>query len=363
MLKFVDLSYCNLSVMIASSKSFLLIVSASWCKNEELLVLEQLEKLSLVQQPIIYRITSTGSDDIEEYAIYSLNLSELPCVVLYSEGSIQQIISYLERFSICNTLQSVLRNKPINCFDSNYEKVVNALLSSAIDEPIHLFVSGDRSSVGKSTICLAILASLLKLGFSGDQLAYIKPSTQCEAEQPVTRFCTKNGIDNNGIGPIVFFQGFTRAYLAGETSTAPEMLASVRAAVATIAAGKKIVVIDGVGYPAVGSICNVSNADVAASLKAPVVLIGKSGVGDAVDSYNLNSCFFQSKGVSVLGGIFNKLPLEGFYSVEACKTAVSFYFTKFKPHEMPYGFMPVLNFAENTSIGIMIPTFHTFYYF
>jgi hypothetical protein len=47
---------------------------------------------------------------------------------------------------------------------------------------------------------------------------------------------------------------------------------------------------------------------VAQALNSPVLLIGKPGVGDAVDSYNLNRIFFESFGVRVLGGIFNKLP-------------------------------------------------------
>lgn len=80
---------------------------------------------------------------------------------------------------------------------------------------------------------------------------------------------------------------------------------------------------DGVGYPAVGSICGVSNADVAATLNAPVLLVGKSGVGDAVDSYNLNSCFFEAKGVKVLGGVFNRLSTEGFYQLEKCREVIA----------------------------------------
>ena len=41
--------------------------------------------------------------------------------------------------------------------------------------------------------------------------------------------------------------------------------------------GKKYVIIDGVGYPSVGSIVGVSNANVAAALKCDVILIGKQG--------------------------------------------------------------------------------------
>lgn len=77
--------------------------------------------------------------------------------------------------------------------------------------------------------------------------------------------------------------------------------------------------VDGVGYPAVGSICGVSNGDVAAALDAPVLLVGKSGVGDAVDSYNLNACFFEARGVRVLGGVFNRISTTGYYSLERCR--------------------------------------------
>lgn len=90
----------------------------------------------------------------------------------------------------------------------------------------------------------------------------------------------------------------------------------------------QLVLIDGVGYPAVGSICGVSNADLAGALRSglddddnpvPVLLVGRPGVGDAVDSFNLNASFFRARGLRVLGAVFNRLPVEGFYSLEHCK--------------------------------------------
>lgn len=192
---------------------------------------------------------------------------------------------------------------------------------------LRVFISGDRSSVGKTTTCQYLLAAFLNLGIRGHDLAYIKPVTQCEAEQSVVRFCDEQGIACCGIGPVVFYKGFTRAYLEGTTDTSIELLRQVQQSVENISDGKKIVLIDGVGYPSVGSICGVSNGDTAAALDAPVLLVSKSGVGDAVDSFNLNSwygnyfisknsSYFQSKGVTVLGAIFNKIPLEGYYNVE-----------------------------------------------
>ena len=90
-------------------------------------------------------------------------------------------------------------------------------------------------------------------------------------------------------------------------------------AVDEIAKGKRFVVIDGVGYPGVGSICGCSNATIAYRCKAPVVLVGKRGVGDAVDSFNLNAAFFRQHHVPVIGVLYNRLENEGYYSLEKCK--------------------------------------------
>ena len=65
-------------------------------------------------------------------------------------------------------------------------------------------------------------------------------------------------------------------------------------AVSELAKGRRVVIVDGVGYPAVGSICGVSNAQIAARLSAPVLLVGPKGVGNAVDSHNLNASYFES---------------------------------------------------------------------
>lgn len=208
------------------------------------------------------------------------------------------------------------------------------------NEPIRIFVSGDRSQVGKSTVCLGLVGALLCHGFAPQDVAYIKPVTQCEAPQLVAKFCQQQRIACCDIGPIVFYSGFTREFLKGNTEPSETLLAMAKAKVDEIGRGKKVVVVDGVGYPAVGSICGVSNAAVASAVQAPVVLVGKRGVGDAVDSFNLNACFFESQGVKVLGALFNRLPSDGYYSLANCKESVTAYFTQFQPQKQVYGFIP-----------------------
>lgn len=211
---------------------------------------------------------------------------------------------------------------------------------------LRIFVAGDRSSVGKSSICLGILGTLLyHLGYTPQELAYIKPATQSEAmDQPIQVFCTAMGIRCVPIGPLVYYRGFTRAYLAGETMSTEQLLQQCANAVDRVARGdaKRVVIVDGVGFPAVGSICGTDNATMATVCGYPisstattnayhrrpmgVVFVGGSGVGGAVDGYNLNATYFARANVPVLGAIFNKLSLTGYYALEECQKQVTLYF-------------------------------------
>ena len=86
-----------------------------------------------------------------------------------------------------------------------------------------------------------------------------------------------------------------------------------------------------------------------------IVMIGKSGVGDAVDSHNLNSSFFESKGVTVLGAIFNKLSsdLSEYYNIDSCALSVRSYFRQYKNYQRIYGFIPLVDLYVGTTV---VPT-------
>ena len=125
-----------------------------------------------------------------------------------------------------------------------------------------------------------------------------------------------------------------------ETESSEQLLSNIVRAVDKICVGKQFVIVDGVGYPAVGSIVGVSNATVAAALKCDVILVGKHGVGDAVDSFNLNACYFEAHNVLVRGVIFNRLASTGYYSLERCRESVKEYFKEARPTLSLYGWLP-----------------------
>ena len=174
----------------------------------------------------------------------------------------------------------------------------------------YLYVMGSGSGAGKSTICLGILAQLLASGFPARQLAYIKPVTQCTAPQPVALFCKNAGILYRDIGSLVFRNGFSREFIDGQTPSSKELMAEVLATIVHCGAGKSLVLIDGVGDPAVGSVVGVSNVDVAAASSCRVLFVGKPGIGAAIDNTVLCLAFIRGKDLRDVGLIYNKVPVE-----------------------------------------------------
>ena len=69
-------------------------------------------------------------------------------------------------------------------------------------QALRIFIAGDRSSVGKSSICLGLLGQLL-LQYPPERLAYIKPATQSESTQLIQHYCEHTGIPCVAVGPLV----------------------------------------------------------------------------------------------------------------------------------------------------------------
>lgn len=173
----------------------------------------------------------------------------------------------------------------------------------------YLYIMGANSGVGKSTVCLGILAQLLAYGYLPEQLAYIKPITQCVKKQAVAEFCANNRISFIDIGSLVFKKGFTRDFIDGLTPSSNELLTTLLQTILTIGAGKAVVLIDGIGSPSVGSVVGVSNMDIANLLPCRIIFVGKSGIGAAIDDTVLGVSFIQSKHKQNIGLIYNNIPL------------------------------------------------------
>src|SRR5699024_7027401 len=72
-------------------------------------------------------------------------------------------------------------------------------------------------------------------------------------------------------------------------------------------AAHDLVIYEGTGHPGVGSIVNLSNADVAKMLDLGVVMIVEGGIGRTIDRLNMSISLFREKNVPVIGVIVNKV--------------------------------------------------------
>ena len=218
---------------------------------------------------------------------------------------------------------------------------------------VRIFIAGTQSGAGKSTACLGLLGALLHVGYKPEELAYMKPATQGVQQTLTAKFCASKGIACRHVGPLVFYRGFTKLFLqhSGTTiknkkgedeyiPTTAEIQRSIKEEVDEVAAGKKVVILDGVGYPGVGSLVGCSNADVAKVTNACALLIGKPGLGDCIDSFCECSTFFESAQVKVLGMIVNRVT-DGKEKTSMVPT----YFEKYQPDKKLYGIL-----TENESM-------------
>ena len=197
---------------------------------------------------------------------------------------------------------------------------------------------GSASGVGKTTLCEGLLSQCLLKGYQAEQLAYIKPMTQCTDKQAVTDFCESKNIAHQSIGGLVFKPGFSKDYIDGLTRNSTQLLQDILEEILHIAENKAIVVIDGIGNPSTGSVIGVSNVDIALSLAAPVLFVGKAGIGVAIDDTVLAVNFMQQRGIQNIALVYNKIEFTELANVKH-------YVTKRLSEMLPQ--VPVLEFIAN----------------
>jgi hypothetical protein len=75
-------------------------------------------------------------------------------------------------------------------------------------------------------------------------------------------------------------------------------------------------VIEGTGHAGVGSVIDLSNADVAKLLHSSVVLVTCGGIGRPIDEVMLNKAVFDARGVDLLGVIVNKVTDDKYEKID-----------------------------------------------
>jgi len=183
-----------------------------------------------------------------------------------------------------------------------------------MEAPRKIFVASTRQNDGKTVVSIGLVRALRRR-FS--KVGFIKPVGQkyvmVEGEKVdkdallMKKVC---GLDDDvrDMSPIAVDETFTRKYL--ESPDQKRLLGIIRASYERIADGKDVVVVEGTGHAGVGSVFDLSNAQVARFLRTPVALITIGGIGRPIDEIALNAALFEQCEVPITGVIVNKLLAE-----------------------------------------------------
>lgn len=111
------------------------------------------------------------------------------------------------------------------------------------------------------------------------------------------------------MSPVVIESHTTRDVLDGKIKSST-MLQQIKDAVSVLEKKCDFLIIEGAGHAGVGAVVGLSNADIAAELNAPVLVVAGGGIGSVIDDISLNLALFRAAGADVRMVLPNKLIAE-----------------------------------------------------
>jgi BioD-like phosphotransacetylase family protein len=176
-----------------------------------------------------------------------------------------------------------------------------------------VYLAATGRNRGKTTVSLGLLAALIDKGID---TAFTKPVGQryamvddVPADEDAILMKELFGLEDPfvDISPVHIPRGFTKAFIKGEV--VEDLAARIEVAHRHLS-GHEMLLIEGTGHAGVGAVVGLSNADVAARMRAPVVIVSEGGVGRPIDEIVLNQALFARRGVPLVGAIINKVDID-----------------------------------------------------
>lgn len=177
-----------------------------------------------------------------------------------------------------------------------------------------IFIAATRQNDGKTTTSLGLLSAMRKYY---PRLGYIKPVGQRFVEIEEQKIDEDTVLMDQvfrlncplvDMSPIAIEPDFTRKYL--ESANRDALVKRIEKAFDRVAWEKDFVLCEGSGHAGVGSVFDLSNAQVAKILNAKVIMVSRGGIGKPIDELALNQALFEKEGVEILGVIINKVMLN-----------------------------------------------------
>ena len=178
-----------------------------------------------------------------------------------------------------------------------------------------IFIGATGQHCGKTTISLSLM-HLARKKYA--RVGFMKPLgpkwiefNGTIVDKDAAMFSTVFGVEEDVklMSPVTLAPGATRRFLDGEIDpTAPRK--AIRAACDELEKKYDFLIIEGAGHGGVGSVVGMNNAQIAAELNAPVLLVSGGGIGNVIDSVELNRALYQREHADIRIIMANKLDAE-----------------------------------------------------
>jgi BioD-like phosphotransacetylase family protein len=215
-----------------------------------------------------------------------------------------------------------------------------------------LYLAATGQNRGKTTAALGLLDGFLRRGLHAGFMKPVGQRTVIDdgepADEDAVLMRTTFGLPEpyTVLSPVHIPRGFTKKYIAGDV--VEDLGARIARAHATFA-DHDLLLIEGTGHAGVGAVIGLSNAAVAASLRAPAIIVSEGGVGRPIDEIVLNAALFERHGVPVAGAIVNKV------DVKAQPGMAEVLSRGLAPYDIPLlGILPVHPLLSNPTLEMIL---------
>lgn len=178
-----------------------------------------------------------------------------------------------------------------------------------------VYVAASSQHVGKTTSTLGLMAAIREKGID---VGYCKPVGQRYVIVEGGEKVDKDAVLFAGMmdfplephlhSPVIISEGVTTEYI--EDKSRFHFHDKIEKARTILEDRHEFMIYEGTGHPGVGTVIDLSNADVAALLNAPVILIVEGGIGKTIDRIAADLALFREKKVRCIGVIINKVRIE-----------------------------------------------------
>ena len=175
-----------------------------------------------------------------------------------------------------------------------------------------IFIAATGQHCGKTTISLSLMHLAAK---RYQRVGFIKPlgpkpimyqGRIMDKDAALTAEVCHLNEDLEYMSPVVLQRGTTKGVLSGKIC-AEALCEQMVKATCELENRCDFLIIEGAGHGGVGSVVGLNNASVARILGAPVLMIAGGGIGNVIDSVNLNLALYEREGAEVKMLLANKL--------------------------------------------------------